>query len=554
VSGQIFYVYGPPGTGKTTYLSRQARRAAAEHGPTSVAIASLTRAAAAEIAGRDTGIPEDLVGTLHAHCYRALERPELAETPEGIRAWNEAHPHAGLSRGVNQLEDTIGESGGPGAGDDVHHQVMTLRARMVPRERWTIEQRSHDANWEDFKAQTGRLDFTDLIERCLAEVPAHPAHPKVLLLDEAQDFSRLELALAQRWAAAAQTTVLCGDPDQSIYTWRGASTDAIERLSIPDEHTRVLSQSYRVPRAVHSRASKWVSQIEGRKDVGYAARDADGAFREAAGVSLRSPERLTEALLEALSETAGSVMVLATCRYMLAPLLAVLRKQGVPFHNPYRSNDGSWNPMRAANRLKAFLAPDDRVWGAQARSWTWEDLRLWTDPLQARGNLARGAKTLIESKCQRDRFGESRAHEVVDLDTLPQLFGAEVPDHPAYRLDVDWYFDALRADGHKTLAYPIEVLRRRGPAALAETPRLVVGTGHSVKGGEADTVFVAPDLSVTGYWHGWHAGGPGRDAIVRLLYVMMTRAHESVVLLDPSGAEHVPGELLAEGIEEAMAA
>jgi hypothetical protein len=37
-------------------------------------------------------IPDENVGTLHAHCYRALDRPKLAETPEGIRAWNEAHP------------------------------------------------------------------------------------------------------------------------------------------------------------------------------------------------------------------------------------------------------------------------------------------------------------------------------------------------------------------------------------------------------------------------------------------------------------------------------
>jgi len=71
-------LYGPPGCGKTTWLSRQVARAW-EKGE-KVLIASLTRAAAAEVAGRELPIPRDNIGTLHAHCYRSLGRPRIAET------------------------------------------------------------------------------------------------------------------------------------------------------------------------------------------------------------------------------------------------------------------------------------------------------------------------------------------------------------------------------------------------------------------------------------------------------------------------------------------
>ena len=40
--------------------------------------------------------------------------------------------------------------------------------------------------------------------------------------------------------------------------------------------------------------------------------------------------------------------------------------------------------------------------------------------------------------------------------------------------------------------------------ALLDTPEIIIGTGHSVKGGEADVVYIFPDLSASGMrqWEG----------------------------------------------------
>src|SRR5579885_1884867 len=63
-----FRIFGPPGTGKTTSLTRQIRRAVDRYGRDSVLVTSFSRAAAAELAGRDLPLSPDRVGTLHSHC------------------------------------------------------------------------------------------------------------------------------------------------------------------------------------------------------------------------------------------------------------------------------------------------------------------------------------------------------------------------------------------------------------------------------------------------------------------------------------------------------
>ena len=56
-----------------------------------------------------------------------------------------------------------------------------------------------------------------------------------------------------------------------------------------------------------------------------------------------------------------------------------------------------------------------------------------------------------------------------------------------------------------------------------------MGTIHSVKGGEADVVYLFPDLSVSGMDE-WDGTVEQRAPIYRLFYVGMTRARETLVL------------------------
>ena len=80
------------------------------------------------------------------------------------------------------------------------------------------------------------------------------------------------------------------------------------------------------------------------------------------------------------------------------------------------------------------------------------------------------------------------------------------------------------------MSYPVRVAERRGVAALLETPRVVVGTIHSVKGAEADEVVLLPDLSRVGAEAYEGRGLGGKDSVLRTFYFGITRAKRRLVL------------------------
>lgn len=535
---RLHRVHGPPGTGKTTYLARQCKLAAERFGGERLIVASLTRAAAAEVAGRDTGIPERNVGTLHAHAYRALGFPELAETKQGYEAWNETAPvHLRILAPARDPEWANPEEGASAKTDGEKYlaAVGVLRAQMIPRASWPALLAHFAERWEAWKRDTHRVDFTDLIER--AQSIPHPLSPRVVFLDEAQDMSALEMALALHWAVEAEQTIIVGDADQCLFEWRGSSQGAFLDPTAVSEHT--LSQSYRVPRAVHAYAVEWVARIRSRPDVAYEPRPAEGSVRTL-HATYNAPRELLD-LIERQPDGETS-MVLASCAYMLDQVIRLLREGGVPFHNPYRRTNGRWNPLASAGRPLAFLRPHASVWGDEHRVWSFDELRLWIEPLAGAGWLVRGTKEDVKQLC-----ASGRRDVPVPLDYWRSIIGGDDADealaaiaNPDPLVALHWWASKLRASESKRFTYAVQIAERYGPAKLRETPRVVVGTIHSVKGGEADTVYVFPDLSLAGWAGedgrgGWaHGGALQQDPIVRLFYVAFTRAREHLRLCMPT--------------------
>jgi superfamily I DNA/RNA helicase len=223
---------------------------------------------------------------------------------------------------------------------------------------------------------------------------------------------------------------------------------------------------------------------------------------------------------------------------MLQGIIKTLREAGIPFYNPYRTKNGAWNPLRhgSMERLLAFADQVPRKYkedGEFEQVIDAKQLLSWYEIIKAQGNIPRGKKGAYEENLQR-MIAES---EDAYPSTLQVLFAEESgiweyfnkPDTllPA----VDWFIKNIAADKSKTLAYPVDIIKKQGLAALQEKPKVIVGTIHSVKGGEADVVYVAPDLSYAGYIEA-NQSIAGRDAIARLKYVAYTRARESLVLLD----------------------
>jgi len=112
----------------------------------------------------------------------------------------------------------------------------------------------------------------------------------------------------------------------------------------------------------------------------------------------KSPEYLILKLERHLSEP-KQIMLLGSCGYILKPILAVLRREGIPFHNPYRKSNGFWNPLRASSRKSAArrigaLLVAHADFGANHHMWRGAELVLWTEWLPPGMLTDRGPEVL----------------------------------------------------------------------------------------------------------------------------------------------------------------
>lgn len=541
---------GPPGTGKTTSLARDVKNAAEKYGYDRVLVVAFTRASAAEIAGRDLPIPRHMVGTLHSMGYRCIGATPIAETKEGLRSWNAWVVSKEAEFGLSGEEQAPTGDDGPDAGaepewniflktrgDHAYNDMMMMRAQMIDfgrpldeRRSWKVETRAFARMWEAWKREQGYIDFTDMIELPLRDKLPPPGSPSVIIGDEVQDFTRLEQALVRWWGSHAETLVMAGDPDQAIYGFKGGDPRVFLDHPVPPDFHRVLEQSFRVPRAIHTWAEDWIGQVEDREQRAYYPRDFEGSVQSLSReyAHFREPERLLSLVDHTLAD-GKTVMFLASCSYMLTPLIETLRAEGIPFENQWRRKRGDWNPLHgngrgvsARERVLAFLKPQEAVWGERATIWTGDDVRMWAEALEAKGVLRHGAKAKLKELPVR----ELTPDELLRIFEEPALLG------PILDMDLDWFETHLMESRRRVMEYPLAIAQTRGGATLRKKPQVTVGTIHSVKGGEADEVVLFPDLSPAGAEE-YHDSQAGAASITRLFYVGGTRARESLILCGP---------------------
>ncbi len=82
------------------------------------------------------------------------------------------------------------------------------------------------------------------------------------------------------------------------------------------------------------------------------------------------------------------------------------------------------------------------------------------------------------------------------------------------------------------MEYALKVYHKRGPQGLQAVPKIIVGTIHSCKGGEADIVNLFPDISFAA-WRQQMEDPEMEDALYRMFYVGMTRARERLNIMSP---------------------
>lgn len=517
-----FMVYGCPGGGKTTYTARQAKRAAQKFGSNKVIICSLTKAAASEAAGRDTALPQNNIGTLHSFCYRALGSPQLAESRENISLWNKNNEALKITSVSVDGDSLDAVQSFTSEGDKLLAEVNLLRARLMPEEGWPYRAQKFNKKWQEWKKDNEFLDFADLIDYGRSDMLFPPGRPRVIFIDEAQDVSAAELDLLQSWASHTEQVVYVGDSDQSLYDWRGATPEVMNISRFNPENVKKLGQSFRVPKAVRDHALRLIRKTD-RNDLDY-----DPVDREGEVLRTSATMRTISSLEHILKDPEKKTMILCTCGYMVEYVVRQLKSAGITYHNPYIDR---WNPltsagMSSAERLHLYLCPSEE-YNKNPRFWTVDEFKKVIKRMKVTGLMYKGEKGKIESWSD-NLSNEELAFRMRDVFRLEAL-------HEFFQFDPVWWMQHHNRVGQNSLKYPLRILEKSGYDALVDPPRVIVGTVHSVKGGEADNVIVFPDLSLKGAKQYARRGYAYRDAVLRMFYVAFTRAKDKLIIGNPVG-------------------
>jgi hypothetical protein len=220
---------------------------------------------------------------------------------------------------------------------------------------------------------------------------------------------------------------------------------------------------------------------------------------------------------------------------MLNGIISEMRDRGMVFSNSWRTSNGAWNPIKQSgedsastlDRILSFLRPCQEIYGFDSRLWTSDEFPIWAELIKSEAGIGKGMKKKLD-----DLSGEDR----MPMDFLTQFFPPDTSFWEMFNeftLDgaVRWFKDSVMASKLQGIQYPLRVIQKNG--YKLDKPTVTLGTIHSVKGAEADVVFISPDISVAGFTE-YTGDAVSRDSIFRLYYVALTRAREGVVLCGQS--------------------
>ncbi|MGK5732466.1 ATP-dependent helicase [Streptomyces sp. URMC 124] len=273
-AGGPLLVLAGPGTGKTTTLVEAvAERVRRGTPPERILVLTFSRKAAVELRDRmaarlGAGAAAPQATTFHSYCYalvrahqdaglfvdplRLLSGPEQDAVVRELLAGQAALERAGRSR-VHWPDELRACLTTRGFADEVRAVLARSRelglspgalgdfAARTGRPDWAAAA-SFLAEYLDLLDMRGVLDYAELVHRAvlLAERPESAAdlagRYDAVFVDEYQDTDAAQVRLLRALAGSGRTLVAFGDPDQSIYAFRGADINGI--LDFPDAFPR----------------------------------------------------------------------------------------------------------------------------------------------------------------------------------------------------------------------------------------------------------------------------------------------------------------------------
>jgi DNA helicase-2/ATP-dependent DNA helicase PcrA len=283
-SGPVLVLAGP-GSGKTRVLTQRIAYLIAYEGvrPYQILAVTFTNKAAREMEARvDALLGEQatqgmMLGTFHSTCARILRREADLLPVEANYVIFDADDQVRLVKSIirefnlneklyrpNSVHASISNAKNELIGAD-DYPTNTYRDEVVKRVYEEYQKRliaSNAVDFDDLLVYTARLlEGNPDMRQKYAQRFVH------VLVDEFQDTNIAQYTLIKHLASAHHNIFVVGDPDQSIYRWRGADWRNVQRFEQdhPDAQIILLEQNYRSKQTILDAAMGVIDRARNRR-------------------------------------------------------------------------------------------------------------------------------------------------------------------------------------------------------------------------------------------------------------------------------------------------
>jgi ATP-dependent DNA helicase UvrD/PcrA len=353
--GPLLVVAGA-GSGKTRVLTHRVTHLLSAVGaqPNEILAITFTNKAAAEMRSRVEGMLGDVARriwlmTFHAACGRILRReaPRLGyktnftiyDSADQVRLVRsvleelERDPKRFTPKGIHsQISTAKNQLIGPG---EYRERVQSFYDQTVAEAYDLYQQRLFGSNAVDFDDML--MLTVDVLERFPEALTKWQKAFRYVLVDEYQDTNRAQYRLLQLLAGEHRNLFVVGDPDQSIYAFRGADIRNILEFErdFPDARTVALEQNYRSTNRILRAANGVIAHNRERKEKELFSELGDGEPVEVLEVEDEHAEaRFVAARIAALVEegfNSSEIAVFYRTNAQSRVLEDVLVRQGVAY-------------------------------------------------------------------------------------------------------------------------------------------------------------------------------------------------------------------------------
>src|SRR6187401_1209612 len=287
------------------------------------------------------------ISTFHALCARLLRReaPQIGLSRDFV-IYDSTDQLAVMKQALRELGADDSSTQPRMALSRISHAKNRMEGPEAFASAWNPKDQQIGKLFEMYVAalkEANALDFDDLLLKTVelfqkSESVRHRYSEKFryVMVDEYQDTNRPQYLLVQRLAEKYRNLCVVGDPDQSIYKWRGADLKNILDFEHDFSETKTvrLERNYRSTQVILDAASAVISQNRNRKEKRLYTDKEGGAkvlyFR--GQDELEEADYITRTARRALSEDRDAVIaVLYRINSQSRAIEDALMREGVAY-------------------------------------------------------------------------------------------------------------------------------------------------------------------------------------------------------------------------------